>query len=120
MLAASGACKATDVLANGQDREKVTGRSISVSGLRSSPMARLLAPALCALFTSLAFGVSCSDYPHANPWDPDADIEIELNGPDTTYSVGEVATFTYRILPEWPGVVAFWSSSNDLSFQSVG
>ena len=94
---------------------------MSVSRSHSSTMAKPLAPArMCALFTSLIFGVSCSDYPHANPWDPDADIEIELNGPSTTYSVGEVATFTYRAVPEWPGVVAFWSSSNDLSFQSVG
>ena len=119
MLAASGACKATDVLASSHDREKVAGRSISVSRSRSSTMAKPLAR-MCALFTSLVFGVSCSDYPHANPWDPDADIEVELNGPGTTYSVGEVVTFTYRTVPEWPGVVAFWSSSNDLSFQSVG
>jgi hypothetical protein len=81
----------------------------------------MLPPATGSLAVfGLLIASACSDYPHANPWDPASVVQIELTGPDTTYSVGEVVTFTFRTTPEWPNVVAGWSSSNETVLWPMG
>ncbi len=44
----------------------------------------------------LAVGISCTDTPRTNPFDPQAHVELVLVGPDSATSVGDTVAFDVR------------------------
>lgn len=53
----------------------------------------------------------CHDFGVVNQYDPRYPIRVTITGPDTTYSTGQVLTFTLSTTPAWTGAAPVWSSS---------
>jgi hypothetical protein len=84
-------------------RESRFGSS-SVSGVRRC------SPRLVAAAAALAALIACGDpYLHTNPYDPAHAVEVNIVGPDTVFSVGEVAHYTAQITPAWPDTGVVWA-----------
>lgn len=58
-----------------------------------------------AAIVVLAAGLvlACGEYAHRNPYDPDTDTRIAITGPDTLWSIGEIAQYTATVSPAIPG-----------------
>ena len=69
--------------------------------------------AAAALAAALVTAIACGDpYHHTNPYDPATDVVVQLTGPDTVFSVGELAQYTLQSTPPFLGADAVWSSSS--------
>jgi hypothetical protein len=62
---------------------------------------RLIGGALVAF--AAAVTIACGEYAHTNPYDPETDTRIVITGPDTLWSIGEVAQYSATVSPAIPG-----------------
>lgn len=53
----------------------------------------------------------CHDFGVVNQYDPRYPMQLTITGPDTTYSTGQVLSFTLATTPAWTGTAPVWSSS---------
>lgn len=60
-----------------------------------------------ALLLSLACA-DCGEYAHRNPYDPDTATRITISGPDTLWSIGEIAQYTATVSPTLPDSGIVW------------
>jgi hypothetical protein len=72
------------------------------------PPTRARLPTL--LFASAAaIAIACGDpYVHSNPYDPGFPVEIDVSGPDTIFSLGEVAQFGAHSTPAFSDTSISW------------
>ena len=68
---------------------------------------------------ALAGAMGCLDLAHTNPFDPASKVDVRVSGPDSTYSIQQIVTFTFTSTPPWSGVVE-WRSTNDNMLHSLG
>ena len=54
-------------------------------------------------FVAVSLSLACGEYAHSNPYDPDTDTQITIAGPDTIWSIGELAEFTATVSPPVSG-----------------
>jgi hypothetical protein len=60
-------------------------------------------------FAAAVSVVACGDpYLHTNPYDPDVPVAIVINGPDTLYSLSELAQYGATITPAFPDSAVTW------------
>ena len=81
--------------------------------------AQLFARGGSAVMGLLLAAAGCGEYQPTNPYDARFTNTLTLEGPDTTYSIGQVVLFTVNAVPAWPDAQAVWASSND-ALKSLG
>lgn len=70
---------------------------------RRSQYAAVVVAALVAL-------IACGDpYLHVNPYDPAYPVKTTITGPDTLFSLGEVAQYSLQTDPAWSDTGVVWS-----------
>jgi hypothetical protein len=62
-------------------------------------------PRMGATIAAFAAGLTlaCGEYAHRNPYDPETGTRIVITGPDTLWSISEVAAYTATVSPAVPG-----------------
>jgi hypothetical protein len=69
--------------------------------------------ALFAIAASIAFVAiaACGDpYGATNPYDPDTPVTFTITGPDTLFSLGELAHYTVQTVPAFPDTAYLWEA----------
>jgi len=54
--------------------------------------------------------LACRDFAPVNPYYPSAP-QLTIEGPDTTYSDGQLLTYTFTTTQSWPSAAPVWTSS---------
>ena len=58
---------------------------------------------------TLIAAFACGDpYLHTNPYDPDVPVTITISGPDTLFSLGQIAVFSAQAAPAFPDTSVQW------------
>ena len=58
----------------------------------------------------LIIAFACGDpYLHTNPYDPVAPVTITIDGPDTIFSLGQLAQYTATEVPAFPDTALTWT-----------
>jgi hypothetical protein len=66
----------------------------------------------------VVIAIACGDpYLHLNPYDPDFPVEITIAGPDTIFSLGELALYSVQITPTFPDSAVVWAADTITIFQ---
>jgi hypothetical protein len=61
-------------------------------------------------FAGLIVAVACGDpYLHTNPYDPAALVAMDISGPDTLFSLGEIGQFSAQTNPVFPDSAIGWA-----------
>ena len=63
---------------------------------------------------------ACGDFSPVNPYAPPATVQLTLDGPDTTYSDGQLLTFTFTSSYSWPNAAPVWTSSETGLLEPLG
>jgi hypothetical protein len=75
-------------------------------------------PVASIVFATLL--VACGEYAHTNPYEPGANVEIAIDGPDTVASLGALVRYSVRSTPPMPDVNPVWASSFSDVLESLG
>ena len=71
-------------------------------------MARRLAGLLGA--TLLVASLACGDpYLHTNPYDPAVPVEMNITGPDSLFSYGQIGQYSVQTIPAFPDSAIQWN-----------
>lgn len=69
-------------------------------------------PRLLALLVAACALAGCGhDFAPVNPFDPRYDLSIQIGGPDSATSDGQILTFSVATNPEWTASQGVWASS---------
>jgi hypothetical protein len=68
-----------------------------------------------------AFTFACgADYLHTNPYDPAVPVTVTLVGPDSLFSLAEVATYTAQTSPVFADTAVSFATSDTIRFTPSG
>ena len=77
---------------------------------RNAPMSRARGRvALACTVLALAAFAGCADFRPLNQYDTRYPLQVRIAGPDTTYTNGQIVTFTVSSTPPWTGDSAVWT-----------
>jgi len=54
-----------------------------------------------ALVCALVIALACGDYARTNPFDPGVDVQMEIRGPDSSFSVGDTPRYEIATTPSF-------------------
>lgn len=85
----------------------------------------LMKPRRTALigFFALVAAVACNDYKRTNPFDPatvSSDLHLAVIGPDTLFTIGQIAEFTLGGTPVFTDPGELWMASNGYELDGDG
>jgi hypothetical protein len=59
----------------------------------------------------VAIAIACGDpFLRTNPYDPDVPVAVVISGPDTLYSLSELAQYTAQLTPAFPDSALTWAA----------